>query len=282
MFRGALLAALVAAWSGLADADPGAPVDAPSDSAGAPAVLRVASLPSGLTVLVDSLLVGRTPIDSLLLAPGTVRVRVLAADPRRFDTARDAVVVTLRSGVTTSVLLDVRPSVLLRSEPEPVSVLLVRGAAGSPDTLLGETPLSVRPSVIENGLLRFSRAAYVDTVLPAASIAADSSTSIRVRLSRGPGLAAPPPPMSHARPVYRKAWFQWSLITIGVALSGAAVALHHQGDDAYDLYLKSSDVSEIPDLYDEAARYDRWAAASLVVGQVCFVGGLVLLATGQR
>jgi hypothetical protein len=88
--------------------------------------------------------------------------------------------------------------------------------------------------------------------------------------------------MSHGRPIYRKGWFQWSLITIGAALSGAAVALHHQGDDAYDLYLKSSDVSEIPDLYDEAVRYDRWAAASLAVGQVCFVGGLILLATGQR
>jgi hypothetical protein len=242
----------------------------------------VTSLPSGLAVLVDSIPIGTTPTDSLVFPPGTVQVRVLAADPRRFDPARDAVVVTLRGGVTTSVFLDVRSSILLRSDPEPAFVHLVGGETGLPDTLLGETPLQIRPSMLETGRIRFTKAAYADTILAGVSPAADSAVSVRVRLRRAPALAAPPPSMGGSRPIYRRAWFQWSLIGIGAALSGLAVAYHNEADAAYTEYLESSDVSEIPDLYDEAAQYDRKAAVSLGVGQACFVSGLILLVTGQR
>ena len=286
----AALAAAIVGWAavpraGAADA-PSAAADAPAtpvaaDSVAAPATLRVYSSPSGLQVLIDSVLVGRTPLESLQVPPGTVRVRVLPSDPRRFDPARDALSVTLRPGATVSVFLDVRLSVVLRSNPEPVSVTLTGRAGSSPDTLLGETPLSVRPAAIEVGLLRFTRPAFADTTLAGSAFLADSMPAPRVTLRRVPTLAAPPPALSSNPPLYRKRWFQWSLIGAGVVLSGAAVALHHQGDDWYDAYLSSSDVSEIDTLYDRAARCDRWAAASLVVGQVCLVGGLVLLITGQ-
>ena len=279
------LLALTSGWTAAAGADSGVGTDsgaAPPDSAVGQATLRVQSLPTGLQVLVDSVLVGRTPIDSLSLPPGTVRIRVLAADPRRFNPAPDAAVVTLRRGATVSITFDLRPSIVVRTDPEPASILLVGRPASAADSLLGETPLSIRPSVLEAGRLRLTRASFADTTLPSTSFLGDSTLVLRVRLRPVPTLAAPPPALTSGAPIYRKAWFQWTLIGIGTALSGAAVYFHHEGDDRYDQYLQSSDVSEIEDLYDQTIRYDRWAAGSLIVGQICLIGGVMLLVTGQR
>ena len=244
--------------------------------------LSVRSIPSGRSVLVDSLAAGPTPIDSLRLAPGSYLVRVIDPNPRRFDSAINAVEITLHRGASVSVLIDVRPSVLLRSAPEPASVFLTARPSEAPDSLLGETPLRVRPSVIEPVGLRFTRPGYADTTLSGAAFVGDSAAVSSVRLRSAPSLALPPASAAAGAPIYRKAWFQWTLIGIGAVLSGAAVAFHHQGDLAYERYLASSDVSEIPGLYDDAVRYDRLAAVSLGVGQACFVSGFVLMVTGQR
>lgn len=232
-------------------------------------------------MLVDDVLVGRTPIDSLRVPARDVRVRVLASDPRRFSPAHDATSVTLRPGSTVSIFLDVRPSVLLRTVPEPASVFFTRLPTAAADSLLGETPLSIAPAVIEGGFLRFARQAFADTTLAATRFLDASTESARVSL-RSEGLAARQPLGPPFRtPLYRKGWFQWTLVGVGAVLTGAAIAFHRQGDDAYEQYLASSDVEEIPDLYDQAVQYDRWAAVSLGVGQVCMIGGLVLLLTGQ-
>ena len=167
--------------------------------------------------------------------------------------------------------------------PSPPRCSSPRACSRPPDSLLGETPLRVRPSVIEPVRLRFARPGYADTTLFGASFLGDSAAVSGVRLRSGPSLALPPASEAAGAPIYRKGWFQWTLIGIGAALSGAAIVFHHQGDQAYDEYLRSSNVSEIPGLYDDAVRYDRWAAVSLGVGQAALlVGGFVLLVTGQR
>jgi hypothetical protein len=230
-------------------------------------------------VLVDGVEVGRSPIDSLVLPAKTVLVRVLASDARRFDAVRDAVPVTIRSGSTSTVFLDLRPSVLLRSDPEPAFVLLTARPAGLPDSLLGETPLSVKPAWIEGAALRFERESFADTVLLSAAFLPNESRP-RVALRR---LELPPPLLGPGSRTsfFRKRWVQWSLVGVGAALSGASVAFHRQGDEWYERYLASSNVDEIPDLYDHAVRYDRYAAFSLGSGQVCLIGGLILLLSGQ-
>jgi len=247
----------------------------PADSAAAPSgVLRVETIPSGLQVLVDGVEVGRSPIDSLRLPAKAVLVRVLTADPRRFDSARDALPVTIRAGATVTVFLDLRPSVLLRSDPEPAFVLLVDRPGDLPDSLLGETPLTVKPAWIEGAALRYGR------VLASSAFLDPAQKPPRVALRRS-GLPAPRLGPAPRTSLLRKRWVQWSLIGVGAALSGAAVAFHQQGNEWYDRYLASSDVDEIPDLYDRAARYDRYAAYSLGSGQVCLIGGLLLLFSGQ-
>jgi hypothetical protein len=254
---------------------------APADSTPPPSgVLRVETIPSGLQVLVDGVEVGRSPIDSLRLPAKAVLVRVLSADPRRFDSARDALPVTIRAGATVTVFLDLRPSVLLRSDPEPAFVLLVDRPGDLPDSLLGETPLTVKPAWIEGAGLRFGRESFADTVLASSAFLDPAQKPPRVALRRS-GLPAPRLGPAPRTSLFRKRWVQWSLIGVGAALSGAAVAFHQQGDEWYDRYLASSNVDEIPDLYDRAARYDRYAAFSLGTGQVCLIGGLLLLFSGQ-
>ena len=296
--RGAAISAALLGWTptvafplALPGPRPAAPADSaatPADSTAAPAdtaaapmgALRVETIPPGLRVFVDGVEVGRSPIDSLRLPVKTVLVRAVAADPRRFDPARDAVPVLLRAGSTVTVFLDLRPSILLRSEPEPAFVLLVGRPAGLPDSLLGETPLSVKPSWIEGAALRFEREAFADTVLSSSTFLDPAQSLPRVAL-RPSGI--PPHPLGPAarKSLLQKRWVEWTLVGVGAALSGAAIAFHRQGDEWYDRYLASSNVREIPDLYDRAVRYDHYSALSLGAGQVCLIGGLLLLLSGQ-
>lgn len=243
-------------------------------------ILRVETAPPGLRVFVDGTEVGRSPIDSLRLPAKTVLVRAVGPDPRRFDPARDAVPVTLRAGSTVTAFLDLRPSVLLRSDPEPAFVLLVGRPADLADSLLGETPLSVKPAWIEGAALRFERESFADTVLVSSTFLDRSPDPPRVVLRRSEISPSRFGPASRTS-LFRKRWVEWTLVGVGAALSGAAVALHHQGNNWYDRYLASSNVREISDLYDRAVRYDHYSAASLGVGQVCLIGGLLLLLSGQ-
>ena len=269
-----------------ANADSAAmPVDstaAPVDTAAAAptGTLRVETVPPGLRVFVDGVEVGRSPIDSLRLPVKTVLVRAVASDPRRFDPVRDAVPVTLRVGSTVTVFLDLRPSVLLRSDPEPAFVLLVGRPVDLADSLLGETPLSVKPAWIEGAALRFERESFADTVLLSSAFLDPAQSPPRVALRRS-GILPPPLGPASRRPLLRKRWVEWTLVGVGAALSGAAIAFHRQGDEWYDRYLASSSVKEIPDLYDRAVRYDHYSAVSLGAGQVSFIGGLLLLLSGQ-
>ncbi len=276
------LGATAPADSAAADSAAAAPADsAVADSVpAARALLRIETQPSGLEVWVDGDPVGRSPVGPLDLPAKTVRVRVVAPDPRQFNLARDVAEVTLQPGGEATVYLDVRPSVTLRSDPEPAWVFLTGRPLGAPDSLLGETPLSVRHAVIETSQIRFHREAFADTTLPGSLFAGEAGHPPRVSLRPtghgSPALGPAPKPT-----LFRKKWFQWTLVGVGAALSGAAVILHDRGDLWYERYLESSDVDEIPGLYDRATHYDRLAAVSLGVGQVSLIGGIILLLTGQ-
>jgi len=244
------------------------------------AVLNVETKPEGLEVLVDGVSVGASPVGPLHLAAKTVHVRVIAADPRSFNVAQTTSDVTLRSGAQTTVYFDLRPTVVVRSSPEPVTLALVVRSSG-PDSLLGETPLAIPPALLDDGSLRFQRGGYADTTISGASFLGDSApppVALRVQ-SRAKAREVTGASKSSA--FYRKPWVHWTLIGAGLALSGVAVAYHHKADDSYDQYLASTNVHEIPDLYDQTVHYDHLAAFSFGAGQVALIGGIVLILTSQ-
>lgn len=240
------------------------------------ATLRVETLPAGLQVEIDGTPVGRSPL-RLQVPPGPHRIRALPADPRRFGTPSAETAVTLAAEADSLVRLDVRPPVVLRTEPEPALVTLVGRPA--PDSLLGSTPLSVLPSVFEAWRLRFTREAFADTTVAGAAFAS-AAHPLRVPLRR---ISTTPFDDGSSRrvPLYRKRWVQWSLVGIGVVLTGAAAVWHREADRSYDEYLASSNVDEIPELYDRTIDYDHRATTAFIVGQAFAITGGLLLLTGQ-
>ena len=241
------------------------------------ATLRVETRPPGLVIELNGESVGRSPTGPLSVPPGTHRVRALPEDPRRFGTPALDRAVTLLAGSEFTLRLDLRPPVVLRTEPEPAHVMLTGRQA--PDSLLGSTPLTIPPSVIEPYGLRFAREAFADTTVAGAAFLAGGDP-LRIPLRRI--AAAPVRADSGERvPLLRKRWVQWSLVGIGAVLTGAAAVWHNEADRTYDEYLASSNVEEIPGLYDRTIDLDHRATASFIAGQAFLITGGILLLMGQ-
>jgi hypothetical protein len=248
----------------------------PDSSAGA---LVVETVPPGLLIRIDGVEAGRSPLGPVWLPARTVRVRALPEDPRHFDNASDEAEAVIRPGSTARVFLDLRPSVMLRSRPEPARVYRVTGAPAR-DSLLGETPLSVRPALFEGSGFRFRAPDHADTTLTGLALLdleriRDPVTIPLRRITE----SLPPTPPKIA--FYRHRWLQWGLVGVGAVLTGTAAILRREGDQWYDRYLESSDRRVLDTYFDRAVRYDHLSLASLGVGQVLFTGGLALLVSGS-
>ena len=248
---------------------------APDSTAGA---LIVETAPPGLLILLNEIPAGRSPVGPLWIPAKIVRVRALADDQRRFDPAQDEAEVTLRPGATARVFLDIRPSVALRSTPEPARVFRVDPDGA--DSLLGETPLTLRPALLERSRFRFECPDHADTVATGETLIAlaldSGAASIPLRrVSRSLPLEPPRPP------VFRRRRLQWTLVGVGAGLTGTAAILKREGNLWYDRYLQSSDRRVLDTYFDRAVRYDRLSLASLGIGQVLFTGGLFLLVSGS-
>lgn len=63
---------------------------------------------------------------------------------------------------------------------------------------------------------------------------------------------------------------------LGVGMIAGSFALSQHADDLYGEYLNETDPEIIPQLFDEATRYDRYASAALIGGEVVVATGLYL------
>jgi hypothetical protein len=237
----------------------------------------VETSPPGLLILVDEVEGGRSPLGPIWIPAKTVRVRALRDDPRGFDSASDEALAVIRPGATTRVFLDLRPSVMLRSDPEPARVYRVTGAAR--DSLLGETPLTLAPAFLETRRFRLAASDHADTVLAGESLLTLGRSGIKTLVALRRTSETLPPLVPRAS-LLRRPWLQWSLVGVGAVLTGTAALLRREGDHWYNRYLESSDRRVLDTYFDRAVRYDHLSLGSLGVGQVLFTGGLVLLVSG--
>jgi hypothetical protein len=240
--------------------------------------LVVETSPPGLLILIDQVEAGRSPVGPIWIPAKTVRVRALRDDPRRFDSGSDEALAALQPGVVTRVFLDLRPSVMLRSVPEPARVYRIVGTAT--DSLLGETPLSLRSALLEGNRFRLEARDHADSVLAGESLLSLDASTGRVAISLR-RVAETLPPSPRKTPLLRKRWLQWTLVGIGAALTGTAAVFRRDGDRWYNRYLESSDRRVLDTYFDRAVRYDHLSLVSLGAGQALFTGGLVLLVNGS-
>lgn len=229
-------------------------------------------------MLVDGVRVGRAPVGPLWVPAKAILVQALSDDPRRFEPGRDTQLVTPKAGDALAVTIDLRPSVLLRTEPEPADLFLRSGG----DSLLGTTPLRLLPSRLEGREFRIAAPEHADTLLAGDALLAlaPSGGPASVRLRRVAPHILPAAPK--APPVFRRRWFQLAMIGTGAALTGTSAALRHRADQWYERYLQSSDSREIPGLYDRTVHYDRLAGGTLASGQVLLTAGIFLLVTSAH
>jgi hypothetical protein len=167
---------------------------------------------------------------------------------------------------------------MLRTVPEPARVYRVTGTAK--DSLLGETPISIRTAFLEGNRFRLEALDHADSVLAGESLLALDETGGRVAVSLR-RIAETLPPAPRKTTLLRKRWLQWSLVGIGATLTGAAAIFRRDGDRWYNRYLESSDRRVLDAYFDRAVHYDHLSLASLGVGQAFFTGGLVLLVNGS-
>lgn len=246
------------------------------------ASLRVETLPPGLLVLLDGVKVGRSPVGPLWLPAKMMRVQALPEDPRRFEPGRDGAVLTLARGRDTTLVLDLRPSVLVRSAPEPALLTLLDSSAPGAEAAAGQTPIRLLPAALARRSLRFDAAEHADTILAGEALLrmADAGGGVAtVALRRV--VPIHPPLGAHGKPLLKRTWVRLSLIGIGAALTGSAAILRREGDRWYERYQLSSDPDEIPGYYDKTVHYDRLASAALGAGQVAITAGLFLLVVGS-
>jgi hypothetical protein len=230
-------------------------------------------------VWVNGLDAGPTPVAPFEAPSGRVVVRAFPGDPRRFLHVSDGAERVLAPGETLSVRLDLRPRVLLRSDPEPAAVAMLPGRSDEPATGIGTTPLRLAPGGLEGRRLRLGARGFADSILSGAAIAAAGASGDPVSVALRP-LDLPPPGPPPAPALVGRRWFQWALIGAGAALTGGAAVLRHEGDRTYERYLAATRPDEIERLYDRTVRYDRWSSVALGAGQVALTGGLFLLVSG--
>lgn len=251
----------------------------PPKASAPPAWIAVRTIPPGLRVRIGAIEAGWSPIAPTAVHPGRVTVRAFPVDARRFDPVTDGATLDAAPGETLRVVLDLRPHPLLLSEPV-AGVSLLRTQPDRPDSLVGETPLRLAPSILESHRVRFAAPGYADSVMSGAALLAAAgggagSARVVLRSLHLPPPAPPPPPR-----LFGRRWFQWTLIGAGAILTGGAAHFRQEADRAYDRYLDATNPRVIEEEYDRTVRYDRWAAGTLGAGQVLLTGGIFLLVSG--
>jgi hypothetical protein len=109
---------------------------------------------------------------------------------------------------------------------------------------------------------------------PAALLAAALAATLVLMAARAHAQAAAPfPEVPLPAPNQTSYGWAYASLAVGAGLIAASFPLKNAADRAYDDYLTETDPDQIEELYDQSRRYDVWAAAALI-------GGEVLLATG--
>jgi len=209
------------------------------------AFLSVHSAPAGLPVYVDTALVGRTPVDSLPIASGTIVLRVLSARERSWE--GPALVETLLVAPGESVLREVTPLRIGSITSEPYGAHVYLG-----DSLLGSTPLLL-PVGMEGSMVTLSLDGYESSSLP-------FTGDLHVLLSPRAGTAR------SALSVDRSGNMAPVVLSAGVAVLAGATAAYCKikADAHYADYRVSGQASDL----DAVHRLDLLSGISLAVSEL--------------
>jgi hypothetical protein len=223
----------------------------------------------GAYAYLDSVLLGRTPIDALPLPAGPYRVWFRSRPPDEFEPLPlPARRFALSAG--ESLLVQERVGRLLTIESEPEGAGVFRGR-----DRIGTTPLDLR-WFRDDDPIRLEHAGYHPRQLTRLQLA--GSDVVRVDLSP---LELP---SSVARPrVVRGVdgstnWRAWGAVAVGGVAAGLAIHFKDRADRSYGRYRRVALASEMDRHLDDANRYDGYSTVAWVITEGSFLLALWLFA----
>ena len=228
-----------------------------------PATIRVHSSPSGLTVRIDSLVAGKTPVDSIAVSPGLHRVEVASPYPGLWNYADLQQTVMLQPGQDTTLVFRYYRMVLINSVPFHARVQ-------QGETEIGETPFYLPFEPNRGKTFLVSKLGYQ---------------------SREFTLLTPEPVLVHLEPItpeismVEQSSFSYALLHTNLKkkflfLTGTLVGhwlafyFKNVADAHYDRYLHTSDPVAMEKYWNETRKYDRYSDITLGVSYV-FLTGLI-------
>jgi hypothetical protein len=255
-----LLGAFLACSVHAACATPGNAHAAAADSI--PSPIGYVSVSCGgrpLLIHLDDRSLGRCPMDSVAVVPGSYVLRAWPAGDRRFTANPLKVKVAVEASLET--VVDLSSARWVRLETEPFGATVSRG--GVP---VGRTPLTL-PVLRSDPPLIVERDGFRSEILTADDLLSGPEV---VRIGLGPGLGEPRIPAFEEGVTRGRARFETSALLTGivaVSAATAAVIFKTEADDAFDRYKRTGDLNRMNELFDRSESLDTWAVASWIVSE---------------
>ncbi|MDP2886498.1 MAG: PEGA domain-containing protein [Ignavibacteria bacterium] len=227
-----------------------------ADSVG---TVRIITEPSGADLYIDSLFVGKSPLQSVALAPGSHTIR--AFYPSVF--AWNAIVTREPFDIFGGDHLEKRLSVgqVMRIQSDPPG-----GIVHSDGSVIGTTPLYARSHRSSPADLMIRKEGFDSLRIPLSEIKAGF---VRVQLSPKSGLGRAVRPADILVGNGAAATDHWLTYASGAAsiVSGVASAyLKDRANRNFDSYLRTNNPADL----SSTRRLDREAAAALIISQISF------------
>jgi hypothetical protein len=227
----------------------------PADSLGA---LSVSSDPTGADVYLDSLYVGKTPIQGYALPEGSYRLKVYYPSVFAWDALSREDTVSISAKRRSEKVYQLGTVLRIQSVPEGGSVLY-RGND------LGTTPLFLASPARLTGEITIRKDGFVPQRLV---IGNNGNSTLAARLQPQPGAINLPPPevLTESRMVGPSHWLTYASGSTMIVSGVVSAYLKDQANRKFDQFLLTRD----PALLASTRRLDRGAAASLIVTQISF------------
>ncbi len=222
----------------------------------------------GLEVQVDGQFVGYTSDEVITLTEGTHKVTVRHPDRSNWLDEDWFANVRIQPGDTLRVPVVFKKSYSINSRPYGASVYLE-------DEYIGETPIYFQLLENEVGKVRISKSGFKKKVL---TVGDSEQQFFDVTLKRKP--TAVDTTVTKKGDDLQDSNFKvylYSAIGLAAVSGGLALYFRNEANNKFDQYQNTGDPELFETFFDDAERYDRYAAISFGVFQASFIASFYLL-----
>ena len=233
--------------------------------------IKITTLHSGVAVRIDEKFVGLTPLEIQEVAAGEHSIEASHPDQHQWLQRDFNAVVDVVPGDTALVVVLFEQNYSINSTPY--------GATVTDDgKVVGQTPLYIQVKEMTSRPIVLSQHGFLDSTI-VLGINSDRFFNIKLKREQAHGLVLP----SSAFKVKKKRRPRTPfLATLGLSLVAGSLALffRNKADNRYNRYLKTGEPRALSNLYSDAKRFDKFAAASFGVFQASLGASFVLFLKG--